>query len=472
MKSVLLKKIVALSLFAVSIFSYSQPPAGYYNNATGKSCATLKTALKTIINTGINPKSYAALKTQYTLTDIKPRTVGTGSTNVIYDIYSTNPGGVDPYQFTPVTDECGNYNSEGDCYNREHSVAQSWFSSSSGQPSPGPGTDYNHIFPTDGEVNARHSNYVFAEVATATWTSLTGNKLGSSATAGISGIVFEPIDSFKGDIARAFLYFVTMYEDDMSSYSSFTDNSRAFAYNTFPSVNIDYLKLMLKWHNLDPVSSKELSRNNGSYSFQGNRNPYVDHPEYVALVWNSSCPGLSGLPVDMISFTGKLQGNNLQLNWEVGTEINVSHYEVELSSNNTTFKPVASIEAKGLHNYSYSQPAEDIRCKRVYFRIKTVDKDGKYTYSKVFTIHIPLNTKFAVYPNPAKDNIQLQLNSNVNTAMQLQVTDIAGKVLLEKTVTAINGIVNLNNLNLQNGSYFIRLKVNDEFLTAKLVVEK
>ena len=96
-----LSKIYAIIAFSlVSVFAIAQP-ANYYDSAIGKSCAALKTALKKITTNGNNPKSYSALWNQYALTDIKPRTLGTGSANVIYDIYSANPGGTDPYQFTP-----------------------------------------------------------------------------------------------------------------------------------------------------------------------------------------------------------------------------------------------------------------------------------------------------------------------------------------------------------------------------------
>lgn len=454
------------------LLAWAQPPVGYYNNATGKTCATLKTALKTIIKTGVNPKSYAALKTQYTLTDIKPRTVGTGSANVIYDIYSTNPTGVDPYQFTPVTNECGTYNSEGDCYNREHSVPQSWFSSSSGQPSPGPGTDYNHIFPTDGEVNARHSNYVYGEVATATWTSLTGNKLGSSATAGITGIVFEPIDSFKGDIARAFLYFVTMYEDDMSSFSTYSDNARAFAYNTFPSVTIPYLKLMIKWHKLDPVSAKEIARNNGAYSFQTNRNPFIDYPEYVDMVWNSSCPGLSALPINSISFSGKLNNNQLNFNWLVSNETNVAKYELERSFNSITYETIAGVEATKSSNYYYSANANDLRGRRVYYRIKVIGNNNEFSYSDVFSIHIPLSQKLTVYPNPVANNISINLFNSATKTFWVSITDLTGRVLLQQQANAVNGLITISSNNFANGTYLLKVNVDEETITHKIVVNR
>ncbi len=450
--------------------TFAQIPTGYYTNTSGKNCAALKTALKTIITTGNTPKTYANLYTQYQISDIKPRTIGTGSTNVIYDIYSAIPGGTDPYQFTPGTNECGNYNSENDCYNREHSVPQSWFDGNTSVP--GPTTDYHHIFPTDGYVNGKRSNFIYGEVATASYTSLNGSKLGTSSFAGLIGTVFEPLDSFKGDVARAFLYFVTRYEDNMATYATNTEALQAFEPTTFPSVDIAYLKLMIRWHSLDPVSAKEIARNNAGYTFQGNRNPYIDHPEYVTQVWNNTCPGLTLLPVDVVYFTGKLQADKVVLNWEVENEINFKEYVVERSNNGTYFTAIGSVSATGSKAYTYSDDANTNKGSRVYYRLKKVDKDGSFTYSDVFSLHIPLNVKFSVYPNPTSDVIQLQFNSNSNATVQVVITDLIGKTLINKVFTANNGLIKISTNTLNNGTYLVKAIVAGEQYLQKVVVAK
>ena len=304
----------------------SQPPAKYYDSAAGKSCANLKTALMQIISTGDIPMSYNALWNQYMISDVKQRTVGTGSALVIDDIYSANPGGTDPYQYMPNSQQCGAYNGEGDCYNREHSVPLSWFNGNTSNN--GEATDYLHIYPTDGTVNGHRSNYPYGEVSSASFTSQNGSKLGNSAIAGITGKVFEPIDSFKGDVARSFFYFVTRYESNMVSFATNADAVQAFDGNTFPSIKIPFLKMMIKWHNLDPVSKKEITRNNGAYTFQKNRNPYIDHPEYVDMVWNKVCPSLTILPADILYFTGKINGGRIYLSWKTTQEVGVKEYVI------------------------------------------------------------------------------------------------------------------------------------------------
>ena len=144
--------VLALGLCA-SVIATAQP-TGYYDSAVGKTCASLKTALKKITTTGNTPKSYSALWNQYILTDVKPRTVGTGSNTVIYDIYSAKPGGVDPYQFTPGPVASGGQQdngtlgtAEGQLYNKEHSVPKAWFGGNTSNN--GIATDYLFVVPTD-----------------------------------------------------------------------------------------------------------------------------------------------------------------------------------------------------------------------------------------------------------------------------------------------------------------------------------
>ncbi len=472
------KLLLVFAIWTITVNVIAQIPANYYNNAGGKSCATLKTALKSIVTPG-NYQTYNSLWAQYQVSDVKPRTVGTGSANVIWDIYSTRPNGTDPYQFTPGTTSIGGQQdpgtgggSEGQYYNREHSVPQSWFNGNASSGIIGPESDYHHVFPTDKKVNSLRGNFIYGEVASATTTTLNGGKLGSSSFAGLTGTVFEPIDSFKGDVARAFLYFVTRYEDNMSAYATNTEALQAFEPNTFPSIDIAYLKLMLKWHNLDPVSQKEINRNNAAYTFQANRNPYVDHPEYVAQVWNGTCPGLSVLPVNVIYFSGKLQGNKIALTWEVENEINFAKYEVERSFNGTSYNLIGTITATGSKVYTYSDDASTINGRRVYYRLKKVDKDGSFTYSEVFSIHIPLNVKFSVYPNPAASFIQLQVNTNTRDAVQVTVSDLTGKQLISNSYQVNNGLIKISTANLTNGTYLVKLVSGGEQYLQKVVVAK
>ena len=277
-----MKQIYITVALLISAFSFGQIPAGYYNTATGTGY-TLKTQLYNIINDH-NDQGYDALDNFYGISDLDTYYE---NDNTILDMYSENPTGNDPYNYTWVTDECGNYNSEGDCYNKEHVIPQSVFNENTPMKS-----DAHHVVPTDGRVNGLRSNHPIGVVGTVVSQSgisnptLNGSKMGnnlnSGYSAGYTGLVFEPIDEFKGDIARIYFYFATRYQNLVSNWS---------AYDMFDGSNDQvfddtFLSILLTWHENDPVSQKEIDRNNAIYNFQNNRNPFVDHPEWVALIWN------------------------------------------------------------------------------------------------------------------------------------------------------------------------------------------
>lgn len=263
------KKIL---LFIAVLFSleitWAQIPNGYYDAAQGLTGDALRYKLHDIISNGYVQVTYNQLWTSYQTTDKR-------SDGKVWDMYSDIPGGTPPYLYTFVTDQCGTYSVEGDCYNREHTVPASWFNNAYPMYS-----DLFQVVPTDGYVNNKRSNYPYGIVANASWTSQNGSKLGTSAVSGYTGTVFEPIDSFKGDFARIYFYMATRYKDEIPSWNSNTvfsgDNLSTWAKNMF-----------IQWSNLDPVSAKEIERNNAVYAIQHNRNPYVDHPEWISGVWLS-----------------------------------------------------------------------------------------------------------------------------------------------------------------------------------------
>lgn len=269
---------VLTTLFFVSAGT-AQPPVNYYNSATGAGYE-LKTQLYNIIKDH-NSQSYSSLWSLYNHNAYKD--VYYENDGTLLDIYSENPNGPEAYVYYIGNDQCGNYNSEGDCYNREHLIPQSIFNESAPMVS-----DAHHIMPADGYVNGRRDNYPIGKVNNANWTSTNGSKRGSSAVQGYSGTVFEPIDEFKGDIARVYFYFATRYQNQISnwSYAMFNGTDDQVFTNGF-------LDILLEWHENDPVSEREIAINNRIYNHQNNRNPFIDHPEYVAMIWGTSSASIS-----------------------------------------------------------------------------------------------------------------------------------------------------------------------------------
>lgn len=264
---------------------WAQIPAGYYSTATGTGY-TLKTQLFNIIKNQTD-LGYSGLWVTYQTSDRDVFT-GTGyeNDNTIYDMYTENPtGSAGECGFIYGTDQDtgSGGGSECDVYNREHIVPQSIFSQAAPMRH-----DAHFVTPTDKKVNGDRGDNPHGNVAVVSSTTNNGGKHGTSAIAGYVGQVFEPNSAFKGDIARMYFYFATRYEDQIASWSypMFNGTSNQVFTNSF-------LNMLITWHNNDPVSVFEITRNNAIYARQNNRNPFIDHPEYVCQIYSVQCAALS-----------------------------------------------------------------------------------------------------------------------------------------------------------------------------------
>lgn len=275
-------------LLAGWAFAVSVTPAGnlpeYYAAVNNQSGKNLFDNVHTVAKVGYHSLGYDGLWSAYKQTDVRPD-------GTIWDMYSD-------CHFKLGSKQCGSYGKECDCYNREHSIPKSWF----GKTTSGPGCDIFHLVPTDRKVNNMRNNYAFGEVSSASYTSGNGSKLGSSKTISIdgktvagdnisatcSGRVFEPIDEYKGDFARGYFGTMIRWAGDYQAFTSGNGGS-IFSGNYTATGNFGLTKygvaLLLKWHREDPVSEKEIDRNNGIQSTQGNRNPFIDYPYLVEYIW-------------------------------------------------------------------------------------------------------------------------------------------------------------------------------------------
>ncbi|MDA6072445.1 endonuclease [Flavobacterium sp. AC] len=316
-----MKKNYSLLLLLFVTVGFSQIPSGYYNTATGTGY-TLKTQLYNIIK-GHTDNGYAGLYTTYQTSDVDNFYENDGT---VLDMYSENPSGTDPYNYsTGSTQRCGNYSAEGDCYNREHIIPQSVFNEQSPMVA-----DAHFITPTDGKVNGMRSNYPHGTVSSATYTSQNGSKLGSSSVSGYSGTVFEPVNEFKGDIARMYFYFATRYENTVAGYTyAMFDGSGNKVFTTA------FLNILLAWNAQDPVSAREIARNNAIYARQNNRNPYIDHPEYINQIWGGTAPsGDTQAPTAPTSLASTATtASSISVSWNASTDnVGVTGYDVYVNS--------------------------------------------------------------------------------------------------------------------------------------------
>lgn len=243
-------------------FTVGDWPDGYYDDAMGLTGEELRAALHDIID-GHDVQTYSEVWDAYYTSDVRPD-------GHVWDIYSDTPGETPPYLYTLGDDQGGTGAGEGTGYTREHIWPKSWYG---GEVTP-MYTDVFVLYPADGYVNGQRGNLPYGEVDVPTWTSMNGSKKGPNVTPGYSGNVFEPIDEYKGDLARAYFYFMARYygEDDGWPGSDMVDGA-----NLEPWAE----EMMLTWHTEDPVSQKEVVRNNAIFEIQDNRNPFVDHPDWV-----------------------------------------------------------------------------------------------------------------------------------------------------------------------------------------------
>ncbi|EKS8366743.1 endonuclease [Bacillus cereus] len=245
-----------LKLFEYSFYDYDKKEIteSYYRNAFGKTDVMLKKELHNIIN---NHKklSYNALWEALRDTDEDPN----NRNNVILFYTGRSQG--------------KNTNgSHVDDWNREHVWAKSHGNFGT---SPGPGTDLHHIRATDVSVNSSRGNLDFDNGGTP-HLEATECKYDSDS--------WEPRDNVKGDIARMLFYMAVRYEGDNGEID-LELNDRV---NNNTSPYMGRISVLLQWHKQDPVDHFERRRNELIYTkYQQNRNPFIDHPEWVQQIWSS-----------------------------------------------------------------------------------------------------------------------------------------------------------------------------------------
>ena len=267
--------LVAL-LGTLSLWAIDQ---SYYTTINNKKGATLRDNLYEITLAGPKDMSYNKLWTVYSSTDVYP-TDSVGKAGKIWDMYSN-------VLWTPGDDQCGSYSNVGSCYNREHSVPKSWFK----EKTPAY-YDLCHLVPTDGYVNNQRGNDPFGECANGTRLKngdyVATGKYGSSTFEGYTSIgnVFEPDDQYKGDFARIYMYMAVRYKKGNTNEVSisgemFNTEDKNYGFTDYS------VALLMKWHRMDPVSVKEITRNDSMEVKQSNRNPFVDYPILAEYLWGN-----------------------------------------------------------------------------------------------------------------------------------------------------------------------------------------
>lgn len=253
------------TLLLTALTSFTQIPDGYYNSAFNLSGEPLKTALHNIIDDHIE-YTYSSSNTDVwdILKESDKDTSNAENVILFYSGWSVNAS--------------QEYNS-GKGWNREHVWAKSRGDFGTTR---GAGTDLHNLKPTDISVNSARNNRWFDE-ATIQYIDgdgETNNYISSTRW------VWEPRDEVKGDVARIMFYMATRYEGDNNEVDLELIDTIPSDNNTKAPFFAD-LSTLLQWHIQDPVDDFERNRNEVIFSYQNNRNPFIDHPEYVQLVWGT-----------------------------------------------------------------------------------------------------------------------------------------------------------------------------------------
>ena len=318
-----LNYLLLLMVALMGLQATAAVPSGYYDNAKNKSDQALMSALHQIIR-GHTKRSYQQLWTDFKTTDCNG--------NIIIDRYSTT-------QFTYSTDQCGSYNGVGDCYNREHSIPNSWWGGSASDTAY---TDLHHMFPVDGWVNNERGNFPFGDCNNGTPKG-TG-KLGNCTFSGYSGTVFEVADEYKGDFARVYFYFATRYMTRINNFTNGT-GSVVFTSSSYLGLTTWAINQLLEWHRNDPVSTLETARNNAVHGIQRNRNPFVDNPELVEYIWGNkrgSVWNASSTPTPTL--TAPANGSTINVGTNTGNGVSKS---IAVSGSNLTKALTVSVSGTG-----------------------------------------------------------------------------------------------------------------------------
>jgi hypothetical protein len=184
------------------------------------------------------------------------------------------------------------------------------------------------------------------------------------------------------------------------------------------------------------------------------------------------------LPVTLLNFSASYESaNNVKVSWTTTDEINADYFVVERSTDATSFAGIAQVNASEtsnpVHSYNVNDQLENVNSNIVYYRLRIVDKNGKYTYSKVVPVKLdqPLNV-FSIYPNPVDNYAVMNIHSEKPGTAMMRLMDNAGKPLITKTFPVNNGnnSVLIDQLGfLPRGIYIVQVMVNNNLYNQKIV---
>jgi len=332
-------------------------------------------------------------------------------------------------------------------FNCEHTWPQSLFNKSEPERA-----DIHHLFPTDVNANSRRGSYPFGVVSNASW-SEGGSKVGGSK--------FEPRDDHKGDVARAMFYFAIRYQN----YSGFLNSQES---------------VLRQWYKSDLPSTKEINRNESIFSYQKNRNPFVDHPEFLDRISSISSTSSKSVILDLCL-------SRTTLNWINPDVKGAEEFTIVLNNcGNAELNDLKYSLENGvitLHNQAQTLAVDSIVLLRVSVDPSAVSEKGKWsdkitirngnTVLDEITFEIETGSVQATNAGGfsllhSVESQTLSIQTSIEDSFDLQMINQNGQTV--KSLTGINQHKSIDLSELKSGVYYIRIQGKASFHIAKIFI--
>ncbi|MEC9477359.1 MAG: endonuclease [Planctomycetota bacterium] len=395
--------------------AHSDPPQGYYDSAAGLSGESLRLALHDII-------------------DDHDKFPYTSSATDTWDILGiseqdpTNPANVITFYRNTSVSWFNQATTDG--WNREHTWPSSYGYTNDGSCNY-PFSDVHQLRAASPSYNSARSNRPYdwctSSAGCEAWPAA-GTPYSNLSSGFGSGGSWQAWEERRGDAARAILYMETRYEGGSHGLTGcaepdlrVTDDRALIVSDTTQNLSVAYmglLSVLLEWHLEDPVSAEEQQRNDDVFGFQGNRNPYIDHPEFVCLIW--ACPSSDvtppAVPTGLAAVAGECQ---VALDWNDNFETDLASYSVYRSTDVAgPFAQISTISAVSAYTDTSAEGAV-----QYHYQVTATDVSGNESGPSGLVSAIPTTGQGCGAPPPDPGQVNLIISELMPNPFLVSDTD-------------------------------------------------